>query len=221
MKALLASVAGFLIIAFTAMSGLINVNFQHNLHLPPEIAMSDVITSHKEFRGVAPFYVTHTDIRMKREIKNTDTIKNICKILQEANDGDTITFHLAGFGGEADSMFLIIDNLKTTKAYVTMSVEAPVYSAHAYLALFGNNLVVARFAYLMFHSSSIIDLDCSKVEGFDRGVPNTEHCAAFKTSQLILQQRLLDDAPVLTEKEKMLILQGNDVYLFDNDVNSR
>jgi len=37
---------------------------------------------------------------------------NIIQVLRNAKEGDTITFHLAGYGGDVQTTILIINNLK-------------------------------------------------------------------------------------------------------------
>lgn len=214
------------VIAVTAISGLIRINVDHHMNLPPELNFG-VVTSISEFNpqirfGAIPrVYTTHTDINMRNEIKDSATIIHILQALQQAKPGDTITFHLEGYGGAVDTVLLLISNIKLTKAFVTMSVEAPVYSGHAYLALFGDALVMSPYSFLMLHESSVIDIDCASQSGTDRGVSNVEHCQAFKLNNFLLGAQLVMDLPYVTPAEKQLIMNGHDVYLGPEDIQNR
>ncbi len=208
-------------IAGTLMSGLANINFQHNIHLPKEISAVEVVTQTSSY-SIRHFpTVTVTDIRLKNELKGTDSVKSIIRVLQEAQSGDTVIFHLAGMGGDVDTLFLLVNNILMTKAHVIMSVEAPVYSAHAYLALFGNELKVAPLAFLMFHTSSGVNINCAAAQGTDRGVSNVEHCQGYQKANLTLSDSMILQAPLLTQEEKLSILFGHDVYIMSDDANQR
>lgn len=207
--------------SLTVMSGMVNINFQHNVHVPVELSNGDIITQRRAYNLTPPFIHTVSDVRMKDEIKGTDSVKRITKVLQEAGYGDKVIFHIAGFGGVVDSVALIINNIKATKAYVVMSVEAPVYSGHAFLALFGHELKVSPYAFLMYHSTSGVDIDCSKETGTDRGQPTKDKCEAYKNANLTLFSNMLVDAPILTKYEKIRIMQGHDVYVQPSDVETR
>lgn len=208
------------VIALTAMSGLINVNVQHNLHVPPELNFS-VISSHREFSYKNFPYTTHIDINLRKEIKDTNSVLHIVQVLQNAKDGDVVVFHLAGFGGEVDSVILIANNIKLSKAFVIMSVEAPVYSGHAYLALLGDAFRMSPGSFLMFHESSVVDVDCTKQEGYDRGISNITHCDDMKEANVRIGEELLKSIKLLTPSDITMILNGNDLYLFPADVEAR
>lgn len=206
-----------IVMALTLMSGLIKLNVQHHLNIPPELDFA-VVSESYQFSLRHPFYVTTYDINLKNEIKGSNTLLHIVQALQNAKPGDTVVFHLVGVGGQVDSVLLLINNIKLSKAYVIMSVEGPVYSGHAYLATYGDELKMSTYSFLMFHSSTIVNLDCSKETGYDRGVSNVEHCEAYKQANLRISTEFVLDVPLLTQFEKLQILTGHDVYIYPEDL---
>lgn len=195
------------------------INLYHHLTLP-EIDKYRIINKY-ELSTTIPFVHKHTDITLQDEIGNSEFFHDVVAVLRNASYGDTITFHLIGWGGQEDTMFFLINNVRASKAYVTMSVEAPVYSAHAYLAVSGDELVMAPYTYLMFHFSSVLNMDCDSKEGTDRGVSNIEHCNAFKTTDVDTGIKLLQSISLLTLWEKVRILTGHDVYITSDEYQRR
>ena len=209
-KVLLAAICAALI----ATSGFVNVNIDHWTHFPT--AYSEVVTKD---RGL---FSTTYHINMKNEIKDTDSVKNILKVLQTARSNDKIVFHLAGFGGQVDTVAAIINNANESKAHIETRVEAPVYSGHAFLAALLPNLHVDKYAYLMFHYSSILNQPaCALSDGWDRGVSNVEHCQMFRDAHIKMFNKMLNDCKYLTEEEKINIITGHDVYLHSDDIEKR
>ncbi len=200
---------GVLLFAF-AVPG---VNFYHHLELPA-FSPIDRISSYHVVNTTFPFLHKHTDIRLETEFKGPERYYTVVKVLQEACKGDTVTFHLIGSGGQSDSLFLIVNNIRKSLAYVVMDVEGPVYSAHAYLAINGDKLYVSKYAFLMFHTSSVVNVDCSTQTGTDRGVSNVEHCEKFKQSEMFLSDILIASSNILTAAQKASIKSGHDVYIY-------
>jgi ATP-dependent protease ClpP protease subunit len=205
-----------------ATSGLIDINIHHKVHLPDEISRNNIVSSQSFFNPAATsFHSTKYDIHLKAEIKGLNEIRPILEVLDAAKAGDVVVFHIAGFGGEAQSMYNLINHVRSTKAKTVMIVEAPCYSAHAYLAVSGDVLIMRQLSYLMFHTISIYGTNCSLTKGMDRNVSNVEHCQNFLKNALELNDELLDSITILTEDEKELIKTGHDVYITDEKFNQR
>lgn len=195
------------------------VNIYHHVVLPS--LNDDKIEESYKVNLEFPFIHKHYDITLNDTIYGTDWYKNIGSVLRSANYGDTVTFHLAGYGGDEATLLLLINQVHMSKAYTTMSVESQVYSAHAYLAVSGDKLVMAPYTWLMFHFSSILSEDCSTKLGKDRGVSNVEHCQALKDTDIVLGKRLVESISILTSCEKERIEGGHDVYLISDEVMKR
>lgn len=210
-----------LIMAGALLSGKVEINLQHHAHLPTEFSNKSTIEVTTP-RGIFDnWFNTHRviHIRTSSEFKGTDTVKDIAKILQEADSNDIVIFHIVGVGGQVDTVMYLINNIKASKAKVIMSVEGPSYSGHAYLATVGDELIMMTNSYLMFHTSSGYGTDCSKATGYDRTVPNTEHCQDFMDNHLYLANKMIDGIKILTPYEKERIKTGHDVYITADDYN--
>lgn len=159
---------------------------------------------------------TSYDIRFNDELGSPESIKSVIEVLQHAQSGDVVTFHIIGAGGVIDSLVQVINAIHSTKAHVVMSVEGPAYSAYAVLATQGHELKMAKYSFLMFHTSSLLNVDCKAFPGTDRGVSNVEHCQAYYDANMQLWYSLLSTIDVLSKAEKEAIVTGHDVYIFPN-----
>ena len=199
--------------------GIPGINIFHHVELPT-LNKYRIVSAHN-IDSTYPFLHKHTDITLEDEVKSNIWYEDVSKVLRDAKEGDTITFHLMGYGGREDSLYMLINQIKNSKAIITMSVEAPVYSAHAYLAVAGDKLVMAPYTWLMFHFSSVLDVDCSKAKGLDRGVSKEEKCKQFKQVDVDLGIKMISTIDLLTAEEKSSIITGHDVYLTSDVVSQR
>lgn len=187
------------------------INIYHHLDLPKLDPYR--VTSHYILKSPFPFVHKEYEIRLENEIYSSFYYQDVQAVLQDADKGDIVLFHLHGFGGRVDTVQDLINNIHNTKAYVIMSVEAPVYSGHAYLAVNGNKLIMEKYSYLMFHYSDILNIDCNKDTGTDRGQLKSYHCQIHKNTEMYEDTAMILDMPVLTKQEKNDIFQGKDVYI--------
>jgi ATP-dependent protease ClpP protease subunit len=183
------------------------MNLIHHEEVPPQLLEHQVVTIKDKFIG------HQIDIRMDSEIGNDESVRPIIKALQEAKWDDTVIFHMAGFGGEVETVENIINNMHASKAHVITIVEAPVYSGHAYISASGDEIIMMPFTYMMFHTSSGYGTDCSTQTGTDRTVSNIEHCQAGLDAHMALVNKILASFKILTGEETVRIMTGHDVYL--------
>lgn len=162
-----------------------------------------------------------TDIWFENEIDSVANIVPILKILDNATKNDIIRFHLAGIGGTVETVFDLINHIRSSDAKVLMIVEAPVYSAHAYLAVSSGLLIMKPLSSLMFHQSSAMNIDCTKETGTDRSISAIESCQNYKTNDLKLMHELIESESILTQKEKNAIETGHEVYITATEYNQR
>lgn len=193
--------------------GLPTINIDHHLMLPR--LDEQRLQSHLILTTKSPVLVaTQYDIRLGIEIIRAEFYKEIAAVLDNAKKGDRVTFYLTGYGGYTQTTYQLINDIKSSKAYVTMIVEAPVYSAHAYLATAGNQLIMKPLSSLMFHSSSALGYDCSKSKGkLDRGRDAYKKCQQFINNEVEMSRLMVLQNPVLTDKEKQAVNDGYDVYI--------
>jgi len=213
-----------IIMASVLLSGKAEINLQHHMNLPAEFSNKSTIEITHNRHFFDSWFNTGSkqiDIRLSNEIKGTDTVKDIARVLQEATEKDTVIFHIVGIGGEVDTVMYLINNIKTTKAHTIMIVEGPSYSGHAYIAASGDELHMMPYSFLMYHTSSGYGTDCSKKTGTDRTVPNSEHCQAFMDTHLFEVNSYLDSIYFLTRLEKIYIETGHDVYITAEEYHKR
>lgn len=204
-----------LIMGTVILSGQGKMNLIHHEVLPQVLAEQQIVTI------TTGIIRNQIDIRLPSELKEEDTVRGVIKALQEAGPLDKVIFHMAGQGGEVETVELLINNIKACKAHVVMIVEAPVYSGHAYISLSGDELIMWPYSYLMLHTSSIYGHDCSLETGEDRTVSNTEHCQAFMDAHMALINKLLLNFKILTTQEVTSIMSGHDFYLSADQYNLR
>lgn len=210
-------IALLMLIALTL--GLPTVNIQHHLNLPN--LDRNKITSSEIINTSFPFYHKITHIRLNTELKGNNTQKDVFKILEDASEGDIIVFNLAGYGGDAMTLFQLKDDIKKSKAHIIMDVESPVFSAHAYLATSGDELIMSPLSFMMFHTISGYGTNCAEQTGTDRTVSNVEHCQALQDAMDKLAYDLVMNTPILTLNEQLLILTGHDIYISADEYNKR
>lgn len=223
LKAITSSVLlAAIVMGSVMLSGNAEINLQHHLNLPPELENKNIISSHYSsvFDKLLGRHKT-TDVRLGSKIEELETVNNVVDVLNKANYGDTIIFHIEGYGGEVETVQYLISNIKETKAHTVMVVEAPSFSGHAYVAASGNELVMFPGTYLMYHTSSAYGHDCSKETGTDRTVPNSEHCLADMKYHLQSVNKLLESFSFLTLSEIKGLETGHDVYITSDEYYSR
>lgn len=197
--------------------GFVKVNFYHNLSLPTEVLHKNTITTSHSLNLTFPFFHTNSDIYMVDEIKEYRQTQDIIQTLNEASAGSTVTFHLAGYGGQVDSVMRILNAMKMSKAHVVTEVEAPVYSGHAYIALSGQTLKIRPYTIIMMHHSSGYNQQavCDKETGTNRAMTNKDSCLLYLNTSLEVTTVIIQQMSYLTAEQKQVILEGRDLYLMN------
>lgn len=186
-----------------------NVNY-HTL-LKPQIVTTE------SYRILGTVY----NINLGDELEGSEAIQTVLTTIQSAGRYDKIIFHIKGYGGSVDGLLSIINAVHRTEANVVMSVEGPAYSAYAVLATQGDELIIDDAAFLMFHTTSLVNLHCSQQTGIDRGDTNEKHCQQYYDANLAVWQTVLGKIKYLTKDEKSKISLGQDVYLMSYQVKER
>ena len=216
MKYALACVA---LMGCVLMSGKVDLNIEHNMHLPKEFSNETMIYySYKQW----PLPSKRIDIYLKNVIKEMGSYINISEALKQAGPTDEVYFHIAGYGGNLLGMTTIVSAIRSTKASVTMLVEGPSYSGHAYLATIpGVKLIMSDHTFLMFHHVGALGTDCSTAKGLDRGTSNVDHCEGAVQALVALADTYLKANPYLTKQELKDLQDGRDIYLTANVIRER
>lgn len=208
---LIAPVVAVVILVSALISGHIDINLEHHLRLPKELTNANTIVSDKDYWSGR----TISDVYLKDEITDSKNVRDVVILLNSAKEGDEIIFHIAGNGGDVDTTLLLVNKVITTKAYTVMIVERPSYSGHALLAVSGSELIMLPYTYLLFHTSSAFNQDCSKATGQDRAMTEQETCQLYINAHLesigrmILESRI----PLLTTAERIDVVKGKTIVI--------
>jgi len=205
-------------VVLTLMSGRITINFQHNLHLPPELTNKTTIVNNSSIFKKGQIY----DVYLTEVI--SDSIfgyRDFVRLLDVATKEDSINIHLAGSGGAVDTSVYLINKIKATKATTTAIIEGNNYSGHAFIALSTNKFIFLPNTFLMFHTTSAVDAHCNLIEGMDRSQTITESCQQMIDNSQTLIHNVLEAMPGLTYDEKYLIISGKTLYISGEELNKR
>lgn len=78
----------------------------------------------------------------------------LCYVLEQAKDTDTIVLHINTYGGHIDSAFKIIASVRRSPAKVIARLTGTVASAGTIIALSCDELEVEDFTHFMIHNYS-------------------------------------------------------------------
>jgi len=93
-------------------------------------------------------------IRLSDHILDARQYKQLFYQMNNAKPGDVFIYEMQGYGGYVDTLQKFVYHFERTKAKIVMDLVGNVYSAHAFLTISGNYLVVSnRGATLMFHET--------------------------------------------------------------------
>ena len=118
------------------------------------------------------------------------------------DDNDKITFHINSYGGDVAACFEYINAVLNKPTHTIAHVHSVAHSAGAILMMAVDEIIVDKYSSVMFHKAQTLNND-----GYIVVVDN------------ILVDAFLKDYvfPYLTNKEKQLILNGQDVTLLGPD----
>ena len=197
--------------------GGVNLKHVHN------VTMSESYKIYEE--GV---YFKDYSVYFSKGIDTVNTYQAVYNVLNSAKRGDTVTIFLAGDGGFVETLHTLVYAIKNSKAHVTTVVSGDVYSAHAFLALSGHEIVVNNpNAILMFHRSSLFSHDkyeiCSKYKDKkDRKQSLEGKCVKWFTMAEQQDARIMAFYKnFFTESEFQQILDGHDVFIFASEIKNR
>lgn len=214
LKIAIAPVLAVILMAAVLTSGLVNINFQHNLHLPKEFTnQTRLVMSGNWAMG------KQLDIYFKTVIKDQFEMQDLLVSLDSLGKGDKAVFHLAGQGGSGEVLVVIANHIKQAQdrgVKVIMNVEGDVYSAHAFLATIGDEMRLgsgAYGAYMYFHTVSIFETNCSIQKGKDRADSNAAVCQLMKNEWILKTNTIIEGINLLPRAAKDRIIKGHAVIV--------
>lgn len=183
--------------------------------------------------NVEPYTITCTetlsrvcDVRLSSVIVGNEKYRKLNDILIQANARNTVRFRLAGNGGRISTLIQLMNSIKETKAKTIMIVEGDVYSAHAMLALSGDQIIIKENVMFLFHHSSALNTDaCDQYDkdSKDRGISMQQKCRNFVKNHLTIFQKYLINSlqHVLTKQEMKDMLEGHDIIIPGDELRDR
>jgi len=198
-----------IILGLVLISGRIDINLQHNLHLPKQMVNEPIIETHMGVFGIANIYDVYIPVVFNHEM----SLVSIKQLVNNASVLDTVRFHIAGDGGGVDMVLGLINAVKATKAHTVMIVERPSYSGAAFLAVSGDELIMRPFTYLMFHTSSAMNVNCADQKGMDRAETADAVCKKMISNHMWNLEKLIDSFIKVSAEEKAAIKAGFTVVI--------
>lgn len=110
-------------------------------------------------RPPVPFYCQNRQVSQLRfylsdEIEEPEKYHQMCQVLRQANEGDTVYIHLNSGGGRIDSTVQIIAAMKECRGDVITVADGIVASAATLLFLAGDGYIVNPHCLFMVHNFS-------------------------------------------------------------------
>lgn len=172
---------------------------------------------------------TTCTLYLSSTIESEDTYIPLYKIFSDLTKDDKIVLHLSGSGGSAAALLRLVHVIKSSGAELTVYVDGPVASAHAFLAIQANQLIAAPHTYFLFHrvalgSGETIEETCEAEKGkLDRGLDKKAKCITNLTTEM----KIIDDilakyaGTVLTKSELSRMAKGEDVIILGAEIQKR
>lgn len=154
---------------------------------------------------------TSFDFYLTSDIEDASNYDEWVQICAEASSRDLIEVHINCFGGRLDTAIQIHDMLKETKADVFISIEGACCSGASLIAMAGMRVKVLPNSYMMIHSWT-----GGAYGKFGNVIENTEFQKKWFRNVMTRSY-----SEFLTVDEIKNILDGKDLYLDAQEINSR
>lgn len=183
-------------------------------------------------------YYTYTcnralcDVYFMSSIGAEDNYISLYKLLESAAPGQHINLHLSGNGGYMSAVYHLANAIELSKAEITTIVEGPVYSAHAFISMFGRHVKIANNALFMFHLPAVKvgednilpEASCIVLSGhFDRGIDAVQKCVQSEHAEQAMFDRLFYTyvSKYLTSQEIKGLYAGENIIVPGHDMDLR
>jgi len=169
-------------------------------------------------------------IRLTTTISAPENYQDIFRTIRSA---DVVYIHLVGNGGQVQTAKQFYNVIKSTKAKVITVVEGDVYSAHAFITMMGDEIIIGDNVTMLIHTSSILgaykkycssnNINEDGTHKLDRGQSAYDKCIDFYSKGLAQTERLIFTlfSRVLTMKEYKQVIAGHDIILTGEEVRKR
>lgn len=173
------------------------------------------------------------DVYFSDTIEAPDRYFALYQYIDESR-GTTLYFHLEGSGGRTATIIKLYNVIKLNETKVISIVEGPVYSAHAFLAMLGEEIRISPSSLFMFHEAAAynsltkqyikpIEM-CETFRGqLDRGQDAYKKCVDMVNAESKSMNNMLKRTvfKYLTPEETAKFNEGYDIYISGEEMISR
>lgn len=167
----------------------------------------DVDEAGQVFHKKMEMTVNMYKIYLTDSVNESDKYSEMCNLLRDLKNTDSVTFYLANYGGSCHGCVNLISAIRECESIVHMCVTAPCYSAGATLSLCGDSLTMYPHSFLMFHNYSAAAIGKGHELKLD-----TEHTRRWIHGYFEEVHR-----PFLTKTEHRKITEDRDLYIHWDD----
>lgn len=178
----------------------------------------------KIYKSTTPQGNPRYDVQLDDEItQRLSDYSDVLQLLRSQSKDTVIVIHLAGYGGDKQNTQVLGNAIKNSKSIVIASVDGPVYSAHAYLALMVHYVhISADSGNFMIHRAQLnsdgdagLYIRACKSPNFLKFAEAKKECAdedRFITKVV---------SGIFTKQELKRVLDGEDVTIDLSDLKAR
>jgi ATP-dependent protease ClpP protease subunit len=150
----------------------------------------------------------HTDVYLTDIIEAPSVYNELMHLLANAYSGDSFKLHINNGGGYADTAFMLVEAIRTTKAKVTAKLSGTVASSATIITMACRSVEIAPHTSFMIHNYS----------GGASGKGN-EIKAQVDFTDSELNKAFIDIyGGFLTESEMELVIAGKDYWMGREEV---
>jgi len=174
------------------------------------------------------------EVYLSSAIVEPDKYTQLIRLIETAPAKSTINLHLSGTGGYIDPAINLYNAIALSKAEINTTIDGPVYSAHAYIAMLGKHVTIAPGVLFMFHLPAVLspitkenelpsEICKLSIGAHDRGQDSYKKCMDGNAAWSIVSDKLLKERvyPYLTKPEVSRMKQGYDIYINGDEMKQR
>jgi ATP-dependent protease ClpP protease subunit len=126
----------------------VQLNVHHNVNIPKLTPATNIVCS-------STLNSRTCIVRLSTTIEGPEQYNDLLELLDSATEKDTIELVLVGNGGRMATAQEIVYAMQHSRANVITKVVGDVYSAHAYIAIFGKTIIINPYVTFLFHMPSL------------------------------------------------------------------
>lgn len=190
------------------------------------------------FNAVCNNNRSRCDVYLASDIVDQGKYNQLYYLIESAPANGVIYMHLQGNGGHMSTVMRLRGVYGISRAKIVSVVEGPVYSAHAFIAMLSNKLIIMPNTLFLFHMPAYQRFDdrgrpiggplmykvyCNTMRGTDRGVNARLKCLQDSAQENNMYLNLFRETvfPYLTPNEINRMLKGEDIMINGSEMAKR